>query len=61
MTQKYRNSIEKRKSNDYKRLIIEMVGEIETLDFLESIYWFTKVLYDKNKKQGKNSTMRVRG
>ena len=34
----------------YKQKIIEMVEKIENQEFLESIYWFVKVISDKFNK-----------
>lgn len=35
---------------DYKKKIIEMVEQIKNYEFLENIYWFVKVAFEKVKK-----------
>lgn len=35
---------------DYKKKIIEMIKQINNYEFLENIYWFVKVAFEKAKK-----------
>lgn len=48
---KIENSKERKHNSevDYCRKIIEMVKEINNQEFLESIYYFVKVMFDKSK------------
>lgn len=49
---KVKESVDRKDNDviDYSKKIIEMVKEIDNQEFLESIYYFVKVMFDKNKK-----------
>lgn len=42
---------ELKKKNYYRQNTIQMVEQIENLEFLESIYWFVKVVFEKKDKK----------
>lgn len=35
---------------NYKKKIIEMIEQIKDYEFLENIYWFVRVAFEKAKK-----------